>query len=169
MATEYKLAGLTFTLKKIRHGIHSEETPDYMADLYCGKDLIAHVSNDGHGGCTFAHWNPEKRELAKQIEERVRKEVWITCDNGDKIYHDLGTVADEIFDLIERNKIIARNQKKGLVLEKEDEIGFSVRKYNMTIEEAVARFPEQVKKEIAKYRAEGYTIVNTNLPAEFLQ
>ena len=169
MNNTFTLAGMTFSLKKVRYGIHSDETPDYMADLYCGKDLIAHVSNDGHGGCTFAHWNPDKVELAKQIEARVRKEVWITCENGSKIYHDLGTVADEILEIIERNKFITRNQKKGLVLEKENEIGLYVRKYNMTIEEAIAHFPAKVKEEIAKYRAEGYTIVNTNLPAEFLQ
>ena len=40
MKTTFNLVGHKFTLKNIQYGIHSEETPDFMADLYCdGKFL----------------------------------------------------------------------------------------------------------------------------------
>lgn len=113
MKNTFTLAGMTFRLKNVRYGIHSEETPDYMADLYCGKDLIARVSNDGHGGSTRAHWNSDKMELAMEINEKVRKEVWFTCEDGTKLYYSLGTVADEILYIIENNKLLARKSGGG--------------------------------------------------------
>lgn len=33
----------------------SEETPAYTADLYVDGELIAHLSNHGHGGCDYCH------------------------------------------------------------------------------------------------------------------
>lgn len=40
-----------FELKKLKfHEDMSEETPCFSADLYENGKLVAHASNDGHGG-----------------------------------------------------------------------------------------------------------------------
>lgn len=169
MKNEFKLAGHTFTLKNIRYGIHSEETPDYMATLYCDGKPIALVENDGHGGSTTAHWNPDHIDFAREVEMAVRKEVWLTCHDGHQIYYTLGEVADEVLDITERNKEIDRLQKNALVLEKEDQLYFSVIKFKHPIKELLEKFPIAVKKAIWQATDEGWTIVNTNLPEDFLK
>lgn len=50
---EITLAGYTFSLKNLKvHDDMSEETVCFSADLVCNGKVIAHCSNDGHGGCT---------------------------------------------------------------------------------------------------------------------
>lgn len=169
MKNEIKLAGHTFTLKHIQYGIHSEETVDYMADLYCDGKLIAYVENDGHGGCSTAHWNHDNLDFAREVELAVRKEVWLTCQDGTQIYYTLGEVADEVLELTERNKEIDRLQKNSLVLEKENEIFFSTVKLNMPVTEAVKNWPAELKKAIADAQKDGWTVVNTNIPEEYLR
>ena len=169
MKNEFKLAGYTFTLKNIRYGIHSEETPDFMANLYCNGKLIAFVENDGHGGSTNAQWNPDHIDFAREVEMAVRKEVWLTCQDGHQIYYTLGEVADEVLDITERNKEINRLQKNALVLEKEGDIYFSLLKYKMPLKDVIASYPASLIQGIAKARNEGWTIVNTNIPEEFLK
>ena len=169
MKNEIKLAGHTFTLKHIQYGIHSEETVDYMADLYCDGKLIASVENDGHGGCSTAHWNHKNLDFAREVELAVRKEVWLTCQDGTQIYYTLGEVADEVLQLTERNKEINRLQKNALVLEKEGDIYFSLLKYKMPLKDVIASYPASLIQGIAKARNEGWTIVNTNIPEEFLK
>ena len=169
MKNEIKLAGHTFTLKHIQYGIHSEETVDYMADLYCDGKLIAYVENDGHGGCSTAHWNHDNLDFAREVELAVRKEVWLTCQDGTQIYYTLGEVADEVLELTERNKEINRLQKNALVLEKEGEIYFSTIKFNHPVKEMVEKFPVMVEKAVAHAISRGWTIVNTNIPEEYLR
>jgi hypothetical protein len=169
MKNEIKLAGHTFTLKHIQYGIHSEETVDYMADLYCDGKLIASVENDGHGGCSTAHWNYKNIEFAREVELAVRKEVWLTCQDGTQIYYTLGEVADEVLELTERNKEINRLQKKALVLERDGDIYFSTIKFNFPVEEMVEKFPVMVENAISHAKGKGWTIVNTNIPEEMLR
>jgi hypothetical protein len=169
MKNEIKLAGHTFTLKHIQHGIHSEETVDYMADLYCDGKLIASVENDGHGGCSTAHWNYKNIEFAREVELAVRKEVWLTCQDGTQIYYTLGEVADEVLELTERNKEINRLQKKALVLERDGDIYFSTIKFNFPVTEMLEKFPDTTKKAIEHAKSKGWTIVNTNIPEEMLR
>lgn len=169
MKNEIKLAGHTFTLKHIQYGIHSEETVDYMADLYCDGKLIAYVENDGHGGCSTAHWNHDNLDFAREVELAVRKEVWITCQDGTQIYYTLGEVADEVLQLTERNKEINRLQKNALVLERDGDIFFSTIKFNFPVKEMVEKFPVMVKNAISHAKSKGWTIVNTNIPEEYLR
>lgn len=43
-------------LRKIKHAAFlSEETQAYSAELWLDGRLLAHVSNDGHGGCDMQH------------------------------------------------------------------------------------------------------------------
>ena len=168
MKNELTLAGYKFTLKNIQYGIHSEETVDYMADLYCNGKLIATVENDGHGGCSMARWNHDNLELVRQVEQDVRKVVWLTCKDGTELYYTLGQVADDILELIERNKEISRLQKNALVLEKEGDIYFSLLKYKASIKDILASNPAIIKQGIKQARKDGWTIVNTNIPEEYL-
>ena len=169
MKNEFKLAGHTFTLKHIQYGIHSEETVDFMADLYCDGKLIAFVENDGHGGSTNAQWNPDHIDFAREMELAVRKEVWLTCQDGTQIYYTLGEVADEVLDITERNKEINRLQKKALVLERDGDIYFSTIKFKSPIKDIIEYYPEEFKKHIQQVKEDGWTIVNTNIPEEFLK
>lgn len=168
MKNELTLAGYKFTLKNIQYGIHSEETVDYMADLYCNGKLIAYVENDGHGGCTMARWNHDNLELVRQVEQDVRKVVWLTCKDGTELYYTLGQVADDILELIERNKEISRLQKNALVLEKEGNIYFSTLEYKNSIKDILAVSPKILEQGIRRAKKDGWTIVNTNIPAKLL-
>ena len=168
MKNELTLAGYKFTLKNIQYGIHSEETVDYMADLYCNGKLIATVENDGHGGCSMARWNHDNLELVRQVEQDVRKVVWLTCKDGTELYYTLGQVADDILELIERNKEISRLQKNALVLEKEDSIYFSTLEYKNSIKDILTVSPKILELGIRRAKKDGWTIVNTNIPAKLL-
>lgn len=61
-------------LRKIKHAAFlSEETNAYTADLYVDGKLIAHVGNDGHGGCDHQH--PAKGKTyddVKQVNDWVK-------------------------------------------------------------------------------------------------
>ena len=91
-----KLAGHTFALAKVRFGIHSEETCDFIADLICDNITIGRVSNEGHGGATDFYAYSDRVAEATAALDDVRKEIWLTCADGTVLYHDLGTVADEV-------------------------------------------------------------------------
>ena len=92
----YKLGGHTFGLSRIRYGIHSEETIDFMADLHYDGKVIAKVSNDGHGAATDYYPYPGvDMDVFRKVAEDVRRFVWIECKDGTKFYHNLGTIADE--------------------------------------------------------------------------
>lgn len=90
MKNTLKLAGHTFTLRHIQYGIHSEETIDFYADLFCDGQFLCSCENDGHGGSTFTHCRPETRDRYLKVLEEVGKVVWLTCKTGDIIYHNLG-------------------------------------------------------------------------------
>ena len=169
MNNAFTLAGLSFTLKKVRYGIHSDETVDYTADLYCGKELIARVSNDGQGGMTRADLNVKNIDFARKVEETVRKEVRFTCQDGTKIHYYLGDVADEALILHEREKEINRLQKKALVLEGPGTDGFMLRKYKAPVPDIAAQMPQVIKRDVAESRRRGYTVLNTNIPEELLK
>ncbi len=96
------VAGFTFHLENIRRGIHSEETPDYTANLFCNGKKIGTVSNRGDGGATNFSISPGANiEETMRIQKKIGKAVWLTCDNGDRIHHNLGTVADTLYFLEE--------------------------------------------------------------------
>lgn len=91
-----KIAGHTFTLTSVRFGLHTDETCDYQAALVCDGIPIGVVSNTGQGGATdFAAFR-EHYDFTLGVLDEVRKEVWITCKDGTVLYHDFGTVADDV-------------------------------------------------------------------------
>lgn len=109
----FTLAGHTFQIKNIRRGIHSEETPDYKADLWADRKYLGKASNNGHGGMTrvatmsdrtdYDHWN--------KVENDIEKVTKFICQDGTKCPWHLGEVADELYFLNIPKKT---TQKKGL-------------------------------------------------------
>lgn len=94
------VAGYVFHLEAIQTGIHSEETPDYIASLYCDGVRIGTVENTGKGGATLFHASPKSaldRRAINAIENDVRKVVCFECLDGTPIHWDLGIVADDLF------------------------------------------------------------------------
>ena len=166
MAKNFKLAGRTFTLKNVRFGIHSEETADFTANLYCDGKRIAFVSNNGQGGATNVYYAPENRDSAREAEEAVRKEIWLTCNNGTVINHSLSTVADECLCQYERHELISKYQKTALVIEKSDDWSgnFHLCQLGAAVKIWVQDYPGTLAKKIAELEDKGWTVVNTNIP-----
>lgn len=68
---------MKFELRKVHHMPSlSEETNAYSADLYVDGQLIAHVSNRGHGGCDDQH--PAKGRTNADLQ---RVEEWIKANH----------------------------------------------------------------------------------------
>ena len=169
MKNEFKLAGHTFTLKNVKTcDFMSEETVCYEANLYCDGKLLARVYNEGHGGPTNSNITAKDPDWARKVEADVHKEVWITCQTGDIIYHDLGTVADEVQYQMDRNKEVSRLQKNKLVLDKADGSGwqFYTLKLSVEVATAVELAPKKLAEQIAKLQSQGWSVVNTNIPQE---
>ena len=177
MKTTFNLVGHKFTLKNIQYGIHSEETPDFMADLYCDGKFLCYCENDGHGGATFTHCTPETRDRYFEIMEEVAKKIWLTCRTGDVIYYSLGTVADEILLLVEQNKLVAKLQRNSLVLRRPEdytpvdlEIYHKNLDYNGTsVKVYVQDYPGTLAKKIAMAQDEGWEVLNTNIPKKIYE
>lgn len=167
MKNVFTLAGHKFTLKNVQTCYFmSEETTCFSADLHCDGEFLCHCENDGHGGCTFTHPTPGTRDRYYQILEDVGKEVWLTCNDGTIINYDLGTVADEVLCIVEKNKEVAKLQKGALVLEKAD--GSDYRLYTLklgaTVKIYVDNYPGTLSKKIAECMDDGWTVLNTNIP-----
>jgi len=93
------IAGHRFHLEEIQKGIHSEETADYIASLYCDNQRLGTVENDGHGGMTFFHASTfADRDWVENIRKEIEKEILLTCQDGTIIYYHLGDIADQILD-----------------------------------------------------------------------
>lgn len=117
--TTFTFAGHTFSLKDIQFGIHSEETCDYIADLYADGKYIGQASNDGHGGMTFMNGFPEDRTFSEKVREDVEAQTRWVFDDGRKVHWYLGDVADQILILMEKEKearkaAAKKRPKKGL-------------------------------------------------------
>ena len=169
----FTIAGHSFTLKHIQYGIHSEETVDFIAELFCDGKFLCDCENDGHGGATFTWCRPESKDKYFQVLEEVGKEVWITCNDGTKLYHNLGTVADELLSIIELNKDVAKLQKEALVLRRpEDYDGFDPYLYTRkigTIKLFVQDAPGSLAKKIAEAQDDGWEVLNTNIPDDIYE
>lgn len=94
----FALAGHTFHLEEVQEGIHSEETADYVASLYCDGIRIGTVENDGHGGMTTFHASTfADKDYVLTVKSQVEAITRLTCSDGTKIHWYLGDIADEIF------------------------------------------------------------------------
>ena len=164
MGAKIIIGGHTFTLKHIKYGIHSEETTDYMAELFCDGKRIAFVENDGHGGQAVAHWDRENIDFAREMEMAVRKEVWLTCEDGTKIYYNLGQLADELEFKTAKHKAVTKMQVRSIVVEREDEELLYQMMLASPVVDVVDNDPDLIVAKIKKLTADGWTVLNTNIP-----
>lgn len=104
---EITIAGYTFSLKNLKvHDDMSEETTCFSADLVCNGTVIAHCSNDGHGGCTDVccygndpsfnlYWesmraicNIHDTEYEKKMDEHSKQYPWYNGKPWQQCYTD---------------------------------------------------------------------------------
>lgn len=162
-------------LKKIRTSeVASEETTFFKADLYCDGKHVGYAENDGHGGSTnYSGIEHHHSEDIKKMEAH--------CKTLPKVkYHDieweqsLEGVIDELVEahLKEKeNKKMLKKMEKGLLISMNPEFSYSIITWkNQTIESMLRNTVASsvLKKAIEKYRGQGYTIMNTNIPNEIL-
>ena len=109
----FTLAGHTFQIKNIRRGIHTEETPDYKADLWADGKYLGEASNNGHGGMTRIATMSDRTDydLWHKVETDIEKVTKFIGRNDTKYPWHLGEVADELYFL---NMPKKTTPKKGL-------------------------------------------------------
>lgn len=102
--TTLAFAGHTFSLKDVQFGIHSEETCDFVADLYADGMFIGQAANHGHGGMTLVNGFPGEKTFSEKVRKDVEAQTRYVCNNGTKVHWYLGDVADMILILMEKEK-----------------------------------------------------------------
>lgn len=135
------------SLKNLKfHEDMSEETPCFSADLYEDDKLVAHVKNIGRGGCCDLY--PTEGLTWRDVQHLT------TIDKD-----------CEIMGLAEEMNIVQKSQGKALVLKKGG--NYYTQKYKHSIAQMKkahpTQFPDWIKKEVEKVRAEGFEVLNTNL------
>ena len=157
----------------------SEETICFKGDLYLDGKKVGHCENDGHGGCTN-YYGIEKyhSEDIKRMEEYCK--TLPKVKHGDMEWEQsLEGVIDGIIDDHVNDKEKKKFQKKmekdmltKLVLSKGnpnqyETVGW---KGGVTIEKILNNplWRSSFINTINKYKGEGYTILNTNIPQELL-
>jgi hypothetical protein len=102
--------GSVLTLKSIKTvKWMSEETICFTANLILDGKNIGYASNEGHGGCTFCHFNTPADE-AKAIA--FAKQANVNDFKGWEFMADKGLSIDILVDiLIERNDKAKANEK----------------------------------------------------------
>lgn len=147
---------------------NSEETNNFQAVVYLDGVKSGIAYNHGHGGPTdvdpissdFEQW----RKLLYYCQEVAKKEG----------YYETFTIIDLLFEQWLENKDKARMLKefnKGICYSKDERNGYRILSFSIggkkaTIADMLAKVSGQdhLAKNINKLKAEGYKILNTNLP-----
>ena len=137
------------SLKKVKfHEDMSEETPCFSALLVDDGVIVAYVKNDGRGGCNSLH----------------RYDDSDTVNLYEK-YGDLDTDC-HIMGLAEDWNAATLYQSNALVLKKGNNIstvGYGNNTSITKLKKTVHNYPEWMRKNVKKWEAEGYTVLNRNL------
>ena len=135
------------SLKNLKfHEDMSEETACFSADLYEDGKLIAHVKNNGRGGCCDVRPADGLKYSDVQHLTTIDKDC-------------------EIMGLAEEMNIVQRSQSKALVLKKDGSLYTQKYKHSFAQMKKVhpTQFPDWIKKEVERVRAEDFEVLNTNL------
>ena len=153
----------------------SEETNAFVGDVYVNKVKVAYAKNDGHGGCTFYHAYEGKRELLGQAEDFCKALPPIKAYSME-LPMNLEMKIDQLLEDWLRAKDQAKFDKK---LQKDmltslciktpngyTQLTWKSGSRNITIAELVSvqNGREVLKNAIAKAKAEGKEVLNTNIP-----
>lgn len=146
--SELNVKNLNLSLKNLKfHEDMSEETPCFSADLYEDGKLIAHVKNEGRGGCNSIY----------PADGLKYSDVQHVTDIDTDCY---------IMQLAEDLNYVKKNQNKKFVLKKGDEwFTMPIPKGYTSIAQLkkVRNYQEWVKRQIDNLEADGYKVMNTNL------
>jgi hypothetical protein len=168
----------------------SEETTAFTASLYIENFKVGYAKNSGKGGCTdygLDNYHDEKaKALLKEAEEYCSglEPVDLTEFHGIEAGGERVTIpmdmenyidqlVDEYWKAREDKKFKAKlkiNMEKGLVISKEKNQYSLVTWKKVPIANLLKHpsGPLTLKTAIKKYKKEGYTILNTNIPEELL-
>lgn len=153
----------------------SEETNAFVADVYVNGNKVAYAKNDGHGGSTFYHAYEGKRELLGQAEKFCEALPPLKY-GGMELPMSLEMKIDNLLEDWLKSKDQAKFDKK---LQKDMLTGLCIKTpngytqatwksggRNITIAELVSvpNGRELLKNAIAKAKAEGKEVLNTNIP-----
>jgi hypothetical protein len=158
----------------------SEETICFKADLYVNGKKVAYASNDGRGGCTFYNtYSLELRPLLKQAEDWANALPSTFSTYGGKtieIKSCLGLWIDEIVYKLSNkkddDKFEKKKQKNMLthICYGEDK-AYKMVGWGLTIAQMLEH-PSRRQILLAKLndlKNKGETILNTNIPQDFLE
>ena len=132
-------------LKKVKvHEDMSEETICFSADLYDDGKLVAHVKNDGRGGCNDVY--PAKGVTYEEVQK----------------YYNIDTEC-EIMTLAEESNVVKKHQSKGFVLKKDEKIYTTKNKFSFAKMKTMRGYDSWLKSQVEKFEKDGYEILNTNI------
>jgi hypothetical protein len=136
---------LNLSLKNLKfHEDMSEETPCFSADLYQDGKLIAHVRNDGHGGCN-------RVDAAKGLLNSDVAHLWdmdVDCD---------------IMQMAEDLNFIRKNQGKKFLLRKDGNEYTQKSPKSFAQLKKAPNYKEWLQKKLDAFKRDGYEVLNTNL------
>lgn len=172
------------TLKNIKVNLtFSEETIMFKADLYINGKKVGYCDNDGRGGCTSYHgYTREDYEVIRVCEEYFKGLPKKKHDINGKEYEFNQSLENEIDDIIsayvdkkEKEKFEKKMKKDmltKLILSNGNPNSYQTVgwKNGLTIEKILDNplWRSSLINTINKYREQGYTILNTNIPQECL-
>ncbi len=148
----------------------SEETNCFRADVYVNGKKAGYCKNDGHGGNTYVHV-----ENRNEVEDYCKSLPPIDF-GGLMVDSNLENLVDMLFEdwLKEKSKKdlkkkLEKAMLKGICIEEEN--GFSVMTFKlggkvMLLSDLfkVEKFVEAIRQTCMTLKADGKTILNTNLP-----
>lgn len=158
----------------------SEETIMFKASVYVDGEKVAEAENEGRGGSTH-YWHlgtDRSKELIKKAEGYCLALPSIKVQShGTELLIDqnLSDYIDKlVYDVFNKKEQLAFEKKKlkamerGLVISKgSGDDGFEVFKWKGFTLNSLTRHPlgtKAISDAILKYKAQGYRILNTNLP-----
>ena len=172
-------------LKQIKYSDWaSEETSCFQANIYLNGKKVGFCNNDGKGGCTsYNRINGVSYEVIHEMETYCEGLPPLVYDSnlheGRKctIKMTLEHFLDDLFydylkakDKAKFDKKIAKEMLKSIVIGTDNEyrtIGFK-----LPLQEMWENYPDHfkltLKNKLEKYKKQGYRLLNTNIPQQFL-
>ena len=133
---------MILTLKNVKYfEAGSQETPNFVADLYDDGKHVAEVANDGWGGGNYVS----------------------PVNGGNVSKYDNLDVESDIFEMVYDYGAVTKHQSNSLVMKKGDEL------HTCTFNVSIARLKSNPKNkawlegQISNYEKEGFTIINRNI------
>lgn len=162
---------MEITLKGIKHykGM-SRETESFYADIFINSIKRGYAHNEGSGGPTHISWNKIADKPFMEEAEKYAKTLPSEMFQGIELKSDLEGVVNRLLDDYLFEKDLKKDMNKGILYDATAD-GYGIIAWKgLTIPKLLAspKGVEAIKEAVAKLKAEGKKIANTNIPAEIL-